>query len=159
ARDVAGYRIERAEASSDYWRTVMSLTQTTSHHDPAGAAGSRYRLFAVNGLGEELLMGEAALLPARALAAWPLPYRGGGLTVSFGAAGGVGSGGSRVEVDLYDLGGRKVRTLAKGSYSQGYHTVAWDGTDGRGEGVAAGVCFLRATTGGQTSRLRLAVLP
>ncbi|TPW09894.1 MAG: carbohydrate binding family 6, partial [bacterium] len=82
--DLAGYRIERSDpASASGFRTLVSLTRETTYRDVTGAAGGHYRLFAVNGLGEELLLGEAALLPARPLAAWPMPYRSGQLSVSF----------------------------------------------------------------------------
>jgi hypothetical protein len=40
----------------------------------------------------------------------------------------------RVEIALYDVGGRRVAELAEGTYSAGYHEVIWenDGTVGTG---------------------------
>jgi hypothetical protein len=116
-------------------------------------------LFAVNGLGNELLLGEASLLPARSLAAWPLPYRGGTLDVSFGVAGGIGGAPGRAHVALYDLSGRLVKTLASGSLEAGYHGAVWDGRDDRGARASGGIYFLRASTGGETAQLKVVVLP
>jgi hypothetical protein len=141
--DLAGYRLERAGTGSADWRTVVALTRETSHTDPDGGPGSRYRLFAVNGLGEELWLGEAAIRPLTPLAAWPLPYRGGPLTVSF-ATGGFGGGAGRTEVSVYDVSGRLVRRIDSGVYPAGYRVATWDGRNEHGRDVAPGIYFLHA---------------
>jgi hypothetical protein len=156
--DLAGYRLERSDAATP-WRTIVPLTRETSHTDPEGGAGARYRLFAVNGLGEELLLGEAAPVPPRPLAAWPLPYRGGGLNVSFAIYGRLGAPLGEADVALYDVAGRRVRTLASGTFPSGQQLVTWDGANERGARVPAGIYFLRSRTAGETFHLKLAVLP
>jgi len=156
--DLAGYRLERAEVGRSDWRTIAALTRETSYTDPSGGPGSRYRLFAVNGLGEELWLGEATIRPLASLAAWPLPYHGGDLAISFATAGGLGTGGARTEVAVYDVRGRLVRRIAHGSWTQGYHTVTWNGRDARGREVAAGIYFLRSRSGGEETTLKLTVL-
>jgi len=35
----------------------------------------------------------------------------------------------RARLDVFDLAGRRVRTLQEGWISQGRHTVQWDGRD------------------------------
>jgi hypothetical protein len=50
----------------------------------------------------------------------------------------------RVEIALFDLSGRRVRTLVRGVVSAGTHTVLIDGS-----GLAAGVYFYRVRAGGQ----------
>ncbi len=158
--DLAGYRLERSDpVSSSGFRTLVSLTRETTYRDATGAAGSRYRLFAVNGLGEELLLGEASLLPNRPLAAWPMPYRKGPLTVSFASYGGLGGGVDRVQVHLHDVAGRLISTLADGDYPAGNHQVTWDGIADDGESVAAGLYFVKVNTAGRTNSLKLVVLP
>jgi hypothetical protein len=158
--DLAGYRVERAAALvAGGWRTVVPLTRATQCHDAAGAAGAHYRLLAVNGLGEELALGEVALMPARPLAAWPLPYRGGELSVSFGVAGGIGATAGQALVELYDITGRRVRSLVDHRFAPGYYTVAWDGRDGDGHAVRSGIYFLRLRTGGERHELKLVALP
>lgn len=158
--DLAGYRLERAlPGSRGGWETVVALTRETSYTDRGAAAGNRYRLFAINGLGHERLLGEAALLPARSLAAWPLPYKAGELTVSFGVAGGIGGGLGIAEVAVFDLSGRRVRTLASGAFESGYRTATWNGRDESGTRVPGGVYFVRAATGGEVAQLKLVVMP
>ncbi|HEU5310486.1 MAG TPA: FlgD immunoglobulin-like domain containing protein, partial [Candidatus Eisenbacteria bacterium] len=143
--DLAGYRLEKAGTGSTSvdWRTIVPLTRETSHTDAEGGPGSRYRLFAVNGFGEELLLGEAAIRPAAVLSAWPLPYRGGALQVSFATAAGLGGGSGRTELAIFDVHGRLVRTIDAGAYPAGYRTVTWDGRDSKGQHAPAGVYFLR----------------
>jgi hypothetical protein len=130
----------------------------TQYTDRDGGPGSSYRLSAVNGLGEELELGQVSLGPVRALWAWPLPFRGKELHVSFAIFGALGARSGTAEVGLYDLSGRLVKVLAQGSFTGRQQTMTWDGRDGHGSPVAAGVYFLRAQSGGQTSKIKLTVV-
>jgi hypothetical protein len=51
----------------------------------------------------------------------------------------------RVQVNIYDVAGRKVRGLADRVFPAGEHTLQWDGTDDAGAKVARGVYFVRST--------------
>lgn len=51
---------------------------------------------------------------------------------------------------VLDVTGRRVRTLLSGARAAGPHTVAWDGTDARGQAVPAGVYYYRLAYDGQT---------
>jgi len=157
---LSAYRIDRSqEAAADLWVTIAQ-TKATSLLDESGSALSSYRLFAVNGLGEEFLLGEisGASLLSTPLAAWPLPFRGGALNVRF--ATGAGPGGSRTvtEVGVYDVGGRLIRQLAHGAFGAGVQQMSWDGRDGHGARVRGGVYFLRAVTAGHCNTLKLMVV-
>jgi hypothetical protein len=155
--DLGGYRLERASAGSD-WATVLALTGETSYADPTAGPATRYRLFAVNGLGEELLLGETSFRPAAPLAAWPLPYRGGNLSIAFATGGGLGGGPRTAVVSVYDASGRLVREVARGRYPAGYQAAVWDGRDERGRRVAAGVYFLKAAAEGEEHTMKLVVV-
>ena len=48
-----------------------------------------------------------------------------------------------VELAIYDLEGRRVRTLAGGFLPAGEHREIWDGRDDAGQGVASGVYLVR----------------
>jgi len=48
-----------------------------------------------------------------------------------------------VKLTIYDLGGRKIKTLCDGTLSSGPHSIIWDGTNEAGEVVSSGVYFYR----------------
>lgn len=57
------------------------------------------------------------------------------------------------DLAVYDGGGRRVRTLARGTREAGTHEVRWDGRDGSGRAVPAGVYLLHLqAAGGAGSR-------
>ena len=51
-----------------------------------------------------------------------------------------------VRVEILDPIGQGVKTLVDESRSSGFHQVGWDGTDRRGDEVAAGLYFVRLQT-------------
>jgi hypothetical protein len=67
----------------------------------------------------------------------------------------VPSQGGNVDLSVFDVTGRRVRTLLSGSQSAGHHVVDWDGVNANGDRVAAGTYFyrLRAENFDQTKRL------
>jgi hypothetical protein len=66
--------------------------------------------------------------------------------------------GGAIALAVYDLAGRRVRTLAQGDYPAGEHALGWDGRDDAGRAVSAGVYFYRLQTGGEISARRLVLL-
>ena len=70
----------------------------------------------------------------------------------------VPTGGGFVEVAIYDVGGREVRTLVSRPMAAGDGTVSWDGLDGRGKAVASGVYFARIDVDGLTASGKLLML-
>jgi len=50
---------------------------------------------------------------------------------------------SYVTISIYDIMGRKIKTLVDESKSIGTYTVKWNGADDRGEAVASGVYYYR----------------
>ncbi len=46
---------------------------------------------------------------------------------------------SQIEINIYNLLGQKVRTLANGFYQTGSHAIIWNGTDNSGHRVVSGV--------------------
>jgi photosystem II stability/assembly factor-like uncharacterized protein len=80
------------------------------------------------------------------LAASPNPFSG-TTTIAFSL-----TERSKVEAAVFDVGGRRVRTLASGVLAAGPHRFAWDGRDSRGEAAAPGVYFARVQLEGGTER-------
>jgi len=154
--DLGGYRLEKRSGGS--WSTLAAGITKTSFFDATASPGAEYRLFGINGLGEELELGEVRFGTSRPLLAGPLPYRGGDLRVSFATFGGLSGGFGPAEVVLFDLQGRRVRTIASGSYPAGVQDATWDGKDESGRPVASGVYFLRSVTGGESNQIKLVVV-
>ncbi len=66
--------------------------------------------------------------------------------------------GSRVELTIYDVAGRRIRTLVDSDVAGGRHEAVWYGTDTRGRPVASGVYFCRLRIGLYNATQRLILL-
>lgn len=54
---------------------------------------------------------------------------------------------SPTRIDVFDVGGRRVRTLVDDVREPGRHQVSWDGRDGESQRVSNGVYFYRLQVG------------
>jgi plastocyanin len=63
-----------------------------------------------------------------------------------------------VSLDIYDLLGRKVRTLVSERLSSGYKSVLWDGKNDSGKDVASGIYFYQLKVGGFSDTKKLVLL-
>jgi len=63
-----------------------------------------------------------------------------------------------VSLTVHDVSGRLVRRLESGPRQKGIHAVRWDGSDGRGNALPAGVYFVRYSAGGAVSTGRLTLI-
>ena len=84
---------------------------------------------------------------------FPNPARG-GTQIKFDLA-----QGEDVKLEIFDLGGRLVKTLASGKRPAGQYTHMWDGRNNSGYPVRAGSYFYRLTAGEHTEIRRLIMLP
>lgn len=111
--------------------------------DPAGGGGITIEVAGVHALDDAqngiVAVGDggpamlASLSPAR-----PNPSRG---AVAFRLE--LPRDGE-VSVDVFDLSGRRIGTLARGPFRAGTHTLTWDPRDGRNGAAPSGVYFVRA---------------
>jgi hypothetical protein len=62
---------------------------------------------------------------------------------------------ARVNIGVYDIMGRKVRTLHDGVVPASRHDVTWQGIDDAGSPVATGIYFCRMTAGGVTQTQKM----
>jgi hypothetical protein len=143
------YRIERAESRSDYLPIHAGVLDGNEIVDSNPGAASRYRLIAINGLGEASVLGETAA-PAfwtqRALVAYPNPALGGRTRVQYR----VNADAGPADLCVFDVAGRRVRRLDRGTFAAGVRNVEWDGRDDDGRLVGGGVYMLRLTVGSQS---------
>ena len=79
---------------------------------------------------------------------YPNPFNP-GTTIPVSVAAGTGD----VDLTIYNVLGQPVRQVWNGPLAAGEHRLTWDGRDGQGQSVAAGVYLYRLQVGEQT-RLR-----
>jgi len=55
-----------------------------------------------------------------------------------------------VRLEVFDLRGRRVRTLKREVQDPGFYQLVWDGMSDEGQAVASGVFFVRLQTESST---------
>lgn len=164
--DFAYFRLYRGTSSSFVpgpGNLIAALTGTAQSE--AGPPVYFYKLSAVDAHGNE--SGFARLAPSGVtdVAGAGLPTE-----IAFGTpspnpmgAGGVSLGfalpaAAEVTLEIFDVSGRLVRQVASGTFPAGRHPARWDGSDGSGGRVAAGLYFAQLWVGPEWFRRRVAVL-
>ena len=64
----------------------------------------------------------------------------------------------QVEIQIFDVSGRRIRTLVIGKLLGGHHIVTWNGLDDAGHSVASGVYFYQLVTADYRATRKLVVL-
>jgi hypothetical protein len=59
---------------------------------------------------------------------------------------------------LYDISGRRVKTVTQGPRETGYHLIRWDGSNESGHKVPPGIYFYRLNVGSQSLTRSLVVV-
>ncbi len=65
---------------------------------------------------------------------------------------------STVDLIIYDITGRKIRTLISSAYPAGSHQIQWDGRDDTGNAVASGIYINRIEAGKYTQSRKMMLL-
>jgi len=65
---------------------------------------------------------------------------------------------AHVSVDIFDLEGRRVRSLADETRELGHHHLQWNGLDDRGRKASAGTYFVRLQAGGREANQRITMI-
>jgi hypothetical protein len=65
---------------------------------------------------------------------------------------------TQIELSVYDVRGKRIRTLVEGQSASGSFTAWWDGTDGEGQRVSSGVYFYRLTAGRSVHTRKMVLL-
>jgi len=134
-----------------------SLSGTTGQPDAGPVTGSGYSLrggFWSPDVAIVTAVEEAAPAPAAFLVrpAAPNPFRG-VTAVDFALP-----DARHVRVDIFDVAGRLVRTLASTELPAGVHRVHWDGMNRHGARSASGLYFVRFVAGSDTRSQRIVLL-
>ncbi len=67
--------------------------------------------------------------------------------------------GEHVQLEVFDILGRRVRTLAEGPFAAGVHAIQWDARDAHGALLSAGVYVTRIHAGAFRARRTMVLLP
>jgi hypothetical protein len=70
----------------------------------------------------------------------------------------TGTQSKPVDVRVFDVAGKLVRTLARGTLAPGRHEMVWDGYSEQARRVPTGVYFLQSAVGGEKAVIRLLYL-
>jgi photosystem II stability/assembly factor-like uncharacterized protein len=146
--DPADCTIDEFRAALAELKTIQAISNTRS---PAKSV-EPIVLIGTNGAGilREVLsptdVGHAGAAPVafHVAAPYPNPFHDRS-TLSFA----LPEAGS-VRVDVFDVSGRIVRTLADGAMPRGTHALVWDGRNAAGRVVGTGVYFYRVATASET---------
>ncbi|SYZ74066.1 putative Thermitase [Candidatus Zixiibacteriota bacterium] len=65
---------------------------------------------------------------------------------------------SHVVLNIYDILGRKVRTVIDADYEAGIHGAIWDGSDDGGKPVASGIYLYKISAGSYTATKKMVML-
>lgn len=104
------------------------------------------------GVGDDTQDDQYLASPARLYAARPNPFNP-VTTIAYSLR-----EGSVAEVEVFDLSGRRVKTLVSGFVPAGVHEVTWDGLDDRGVPVSSGVYFYRLRAGDALETKRMVLV-
>ena len=63
-----------------------------------------------------------------------------------------------VQLEVFDVRGHMIRQLLHEELEAGYHSISWDGRDGRGRNVAAGVYLARIKAGEWSDAVRMTLV-
>jgi hypothetical protein len=166
--DISSYRgflVHRApEGGEEALITSTPLTPPSSHppaqmhwRDGAAVPGARYayRIEALKAVGSDWYGPVRLTIPAApqqlALrAATPNPFSG-----ATRLAVDMPTGEGEARLDVFDVAGRHVRTLRRGTMSPGQDVVDWDGLDDTGAPARGGLYMVRLQSGPRTSVLRV----
>ena len=64
---------------------------------------------------------------------------------------------TRVKLEVFDVSGRHLQTLADKTYSAGSHTLYWNGCDAKGRKIAQGVYLVRMEADGRRTTRKVVV--
>ncbi len=109
--------------------------------------------FKITGLVATPLAADPGTSPLRAVLLPNIPNPGAPTTLRFALP-----ARAAVDLSIYDVRGRRVKTMVHETREAGHHEVRWDGRGADGTTLPAGVYFSRLTTGGVVETRKLILM-
>jgi len=116
------------------------------------ASGGRLNVLPLDCLSVTGVSNLPETLPATMLAAYPNPFNPTvNLDFDLPVAG-------HIRLEIFDVAGRRLRTLLDDRFAAGPHTLSWDGRDDRGRSLPSGVYLIDLRSAAFHARTKLALL-
>ena len=139
----------------EYWRDHYLHYRRDNYYHHPGTPGCVYLGSTCGPGAATAVAGEGAAPAALTLgASYPNPFNS-GTTIPVSVA----AGGGDVDLVIYNIAGQTVRRVWSGPLSPGEYRLGWDGRDGEGRPVAAGVYVMRLSQGQETRVRKVVRLP
>jgi hypothetical protein len=162
--DHDGFHVERSTDGRAYTRVTDALVRGRSPYrfvddDVLGNRTYFYRVVAVDHAGVEATYGPVSLTtPPWSIRVAGLSFARPNPFVSSTDLRFTIDRPGRVELSLFDVSGRLVRTLVDGELDAGEHVAIWDGRDDRGRPMPAGTYFSRLNGAGASGSRKITYL-
>ncbi|UCF05526.1 MAG: T9SS type A sorting domain-containing protein [bacterium] len=156
-----GFNIYRSEGDEQHFQKIneeLILPDAGNEYRDEDVFPGRtynYQIGAVDESGESFSYILTLSLPPKALTLYqnyPNPFNP-STTISFYLP-----QAQRVVLTIYDVQGRRVKTLVDGTKEEGTNKVIWNGTNDRGSAVGSGVYYYRLVAGKKVITKKLVVL-
>jgi hypothetical protein len=159
--EMSGFNVYRAEGGAETLDRInadaLPARTTASYRDETVVPGKRYRYQIAGVCGEREIRSATLVVqvppkPLTLYQNYPNPFNP-ATSISFFLP-----DRANVLLEIFDIGGRRVRTLVNGAVASGRHVVAWDGRNQAGVSVASGVYCCRLQGGKKTLTRKMAVI-
>jgi hypothetical protein len=159
--EMNGFNIYRAEGGAEAFdrinADVLPARTRASYRDETVLPGRRYDYQIAAVCGEREIRSPALVvqLPPKPLTLYqnhPNPFNP-STTISFFLP-----DRTTIVLEIFDVGGRKVRTLVSGVKAPGRHVITWDGRNEAGVSVGSGIYCCRLQGGKKTLTKKMVVI-
>jgi hypothetical protein len=156
-----GINIYRADGESGEFlrinKEIVAPEQIGSYSDETAVPGRTYtyRIGAAAADGEVFSVTISLTLPPKPLTLYqnvPNPFNPSTSIAFFLPS------SNHVRLVIYDIQGKKIRTLCDETRDMGRHTIHWNGTNDLGNAVGSGVYYYRLDTGKKTLNRKMVIL-
>jgi hypothetical protein len=64
----------------------------------------------------------------------------------------------KVEIEIYNTTGRKIKTLMSATKNAGYHKISWNGKDSSGKNLVNGIYFVTIKSSGKVKNTKVMLI-
>jgi hypothetical protein len=155
--DIQGYNLYCSNiGTTDFEKLNNEMITENEYSDDVIRGGViTYRLGAVNGWGQEYIIGDAAFTSVeQPLIIYPSMLKDKGTVVFWFAQAFPNETETDITVSIYDVLGKKVKTIVNQKLRSGFHSCQFDGKDDKGISLPSGAYFIMMRTPNHTEQAK-----